>query len=214
MAGGVPQVPDGDAPVVRRVQAEGEGSGGKLAAAAEQAERETLAFRKQLAADRERRLAGGTNRLGVKSGKVKKSKKEKKKGKSKKSKGKSKKSKSPSEDGTRAIPVPAATATATAASRGVRRTTKTSTSTVSRDSSRSRRTSDLATILANLPTRDEYGHQIQHRLVLDADAGVAPHRRFESHRLLADRHLTVAAADSRTTPQFPSVRQTSTRRRR
>lgn len=65
---------------------------GKLAAAAEQAERETLAFRKQLAADRERRLAGGTNRLGVKSGKVKKSKKEKK-GKKKKSKGKSKKSK-------------------------------------------------------------------------------------------------------------------------
>ena len=66
---------------------------GKLAAAAEQAERETLSFRKQLAADRARRLAGGTNRLGVKSGKVKKSKKEKKKGKSKKSKGKSKKSK-------------------------------------------------------------------------------------------------------------------------
>ena len=59
VAGGVPQVPDGDAPVVRRVQAEEKDREGKLAAAAEQAERETLAFRKQLAADRERRLAAG-----------------------------------------------------------------------------------------------------------------------------------------------------------
>ena len=45
---------------------------GKLAAAAELAERETLAFRKELERDRKRRLAGG--RLGVKSGKVKKEK--------------------------------------------------------------------------------------------------------------------------------------------
>ena len=49
---------------------------GKLAAAAELAERETLAFRKELERDRKRRLAGG--RLGVKSGKVKKEKKSKK----------------------------------------------------------------------------------------------------------------------------------------
>ena len=62
---------------------------GKLAAAAELAERETLQFRKELERDRERRLAGG--KLGVKSGKVKKDKKSKKK-KDKKSK-KSKKAK-------------------------------------------------------------------------------------------------------------------------
>ena len=75
---------------------------GKLAAAAEAAERETLAFRKQLAADREARLAGGRNRVGVKSGKVKKKKrkkeKKKKKSKKKKSKGSSSDSSSSSSD--------------------------------------------------------------------------------------------------------------------
>ena len=68
---------------------------GKLAAAAELAERETLAFRKELERDRKRRLAGG--RLGVKSGKVKKEKKSKKKKerkRKKEKKSKSKKSKS------------------------------------------------------------------------------------------------------------------------
>ena len=68
---------------------------GKLAAAAELAERETLQFRKELERDRERRLAGG--KLGVKSGKVKKDKKSKKSKKAKKEKDK-KKSKSKKRD--------------------------------------------------------------------------------------------------------------------
>ena len=65
---------------------------GKLAAAAELAERETLAFRKELERDRKRRLAGG--RLGVKSGKVKKEKKSKKKKEKKRKKEKKKEKKS------------------------------------------------------------------------------------------------------------------------
>lgn len=75
-------------PTYEEFKAQEKAREGALAAAAETTEAETKKFRLQLEADRERRLAGGVNRLGVKKGKVgKKDKKKKdKKGKKKKSK--------------------------------------------------------------------------------------------------------------------------------